>query len=34
MGVDQEVGVLCGAWSWQPLAEGKGVHREMGSEGS
>jgi hypothetical protein len=34
MGVDLEVRVLCGAWSWQPLAKGKGVHREVKSEGS
>ena len=34
MGVDLEVRVLCGAWSRQPLANGKGVHREVKSEGS
>jgi len=34
MGADLEVRVLCGARSWQPLAKGKGVHREVKSEGS
>jgi hypothetical protein len=34
MGADLEVRVLYGAWSWQPLAKGKGVHREVESEGS
>ena len=34
MGADLEVRVLCGAWSWQPLAKGNGVRREAESEGS
>jgi len=34
MGEYLGVKVPCGAWQWQPLAEGKGVHREVGSEGS
>ena len=34
MGADLEVKVLCGAWSWQPLAKGNGVRREAESEGS
>lgn len=34
MGADLEVRVLCGAWSWQPLAKGNGVRREVESEGS
>jgi len=32
--LDLEVRVLYGAWSWQPLAKGKGVRREAESEGS
>ena len=34
MGDDLEVRVLCGAWSWQPLAKGNGVRREAESKGS
>jgi hypothetical protein len=34
MGADLEVNVLCGAWSWQPLAKGNGVRCEAESEGS
>jgi hypothetical protein len=31
MGALLEVKVLCGAWSWQPLAKGNGVRREAES---
>lgn len=34
MGVFLEVKVLCGGRQCQPLANGKGVHREAESEGS
>ena len=34
MGADLVVKVHYGAWLWQPLAKGKGVHREVKSEGS
>ena len=34
MGDSLAVKVRCGGWRPQPLAEGKGVHREVESEGS